>query len=339
MIPKGVIWQELRADCLGTITPASRVDRVNPDSLALWQKRGYFGVQRVTSRQFELVTASDDFGTAILADVEHLLDCAAEHQVCLWRHINSINWLSPAWLVVTFYYWAFFLCLALTRLTGRSVLFLNRESTQILRRMGQDVTSAPGAGAYRVLCGAQVSLTDRTVTLSKTSQRIHDGLWHVWCETCNTKLRQTTTGTTNALEERLFTCFGRAGDLLGGPDWPSTFRNIVNYQTGFAYSGVRREQVLQSFSYLRSPHSYGFNELLDRFESNLARVRSPTALSREPQTITKLLVDYTFLLYALAIELHSELLERHSLDRRWALTRERFLRENDIYDSGEAWPC
>ncbi len=159
-----------------------------------------------TARWFELRTAPSEIGSALLADAEHYLDCAAEHQVSLWRHVNSTVWLSPAWLSVTFYYWAFFLCLAMTRLLGETVWYLDRRAVRSLLALAPTPAKSPGAGCFVLRCGPISSLSERELTLTKgTSGRVHDELWQNWSKICESKLKRLATGSSTSLEERLFT--------------------------------------------------------------------------------------------------------------------------------------
>jgi hypothetical protein len=151
IVPKEAIWQELRTEALSTIPAESRAPIGIKYSLALWYRRGYFGVTRVNKNGFELRAATADIGSALLADVEHYLDSAAELQVCLWRHVNTTNWLSPAWLMVTFYYWAYFLCLAMTRLLGQTVWFLDREIVKSLLALGAHRSEKPRCRVFRII--------------------------------------------------------------------------------------------------------------------------------------------------------------------------------------------
>jgi hypothetical protein len=338
IVPKEVIWQELRSEALSAIPPDSRAPSRAPNSLSRWYERGYFYVQAASRKHFELRAAPTDIGSALLSEVEHFLDSAAEHQVSLWRHVNSAEWLSPAWMVVTFYYWSFFLCMAMTRLLGRSVWFLDRRSVRSLCALAPGSSASPGAGCFSFECGPVTSLSERRVMLVKTNGRIHDELWAQWASICEIKLKRLASGSSTSLEERLFTALVRAGTLLG-PEWPSAFRNAVNYRPAFAYSAVRRERILASLAHLRSPLTYDCATLLDHFESRLSAIRGASSMSDQPQVVAELLEHYTFLLHGLTGALYSELLDRHRLDQRWALGRVRFLRENSIYRAGEQWPC
>jgi hypothetical protein len=338
IVPKEAIWQELRTEALTAIPAESRAPIGVDNSLALWYRRGYFSVQSATTRRFEIRTAPADVGSALLADVEHFLDSAAEHQVSLWHHVNSAAWLSPAWMAVTFYYWAFFLCLAMTRLLGRTVWFLDRQVVRSLAALAPAPAQSPGAGCFVLSCGPVTSLSERELTLTKANGRVHDELWVQWSNICDSKLRRLATGSSTSAEERLFTALVRSSELLGR-DWPSAFRNAVNYKPAFAYSAVRRDRVLKSLNYLRAPLTYDCSLLLDGFENRLATTRSTSAIVREPQAVAELLVYYTFILHALTDALYWEVVERHHLDRRWAASRERFLKKNDIFSADQRWPC
>jgi hypothetical protein len=123
-----------------------------------------------------------------------------------------------------------------------------------------------------------------------------------------------------------------------GDDWPSAFRNAINYRSGFAYTAVRRENVLKSFNYLRAPSTYDIAEVLDRFERTLLSVKSSDRILLLPQVVLELLVDLTFIIHALATELHAELVDRHRLDVRWRGGRQRFLKTNKLTTEDGIWP-
>jgi hypothetical protein len=145
------------------------------------------------------------------------------------------------------------------------------------------------------------------------------------------------TGSSASLEERLYTALVRSANQLGD-DWPSEFRNVINYHTGFAYTAVRREQVLKSLRYLRQPRTYELEAVLERFERSLTQTRTRAAILAAPQVIMELLVDLTFIVHALATELHGELIDRHGLDGRWQAARRRFVRSNGLVTPEGAWP-
>jgi hypothetical protein len=329
-VPKENIWQGLRTDCLNTIPEGSRTKKDQPATLAIWQRRGYYSVTSSTNKSIELIASSEDFGSALLSDAECLLDHASEHQVHLWKQINSQEWSSPTWQAVTVYYWSYYLTLAITRLTGRTAWFIDKDHAKALKTLAPG-TPAPSAGCFRLECGPYVSATERKILLMKRGSRVHDEIWRLWFGGCKDRLRLPSSGT---LEDRLFTALVRSANKLG-EDWPSAFRNLVNYRTGFAYTAGRNIVILKSLSYLRQPTSYDTADLINRFEDGVVRVKSTIDT---PQEVLELLVDLTLIIHALVTELHSELLDRRRLDKRWRDARRRFVQKHGLINDGNAWP-
>lgn len=292
-------------------------------------------MQLASRKRFELIASSVDLGSALLTDSEYLLDAAAEHQVTLWCHIRSSSWLSPAWMTVTTYYWAFYLLLALTRLTGRTTWFLTGDIVRKLKSLAPNASSSPGQGCYKCVCGGAQSVTDRLLILEKSDSRIHDELWRLWFRTCADRHARLSANSSGSNEARLFAAIAQSARNLG-EDWPSAFRNAVNYRQGYAYAAGRGEYVLKSFNFLRNPLSYDFADIIDRLENAVVSARSPSA---EPQKVLELLIWTTFALHAIATELHCELIDRHRLDPRWRNSRMRFLRNNDLRSESGIWPC
>jgi hypothetical protein len=336
-VPKESIWQELRSECLDAIPWDCRIDATNPVNLASWQKQGYYSIRSANRSRFELIASSADIGSALLTDVECLLDHAAEHQVTLWRQINSSEWLSPAWLGVTVYYWGFFISLAITRLTGKTAWFVTPEIARDLKKLSPVPSSTAGAGCFRIACANRLSATNRLVVLKKTKARFHDDVWGLWLSSCSSKVGRLPSPAVDSLERRLFTAIATTAKRMGN-DWPSAFRNAINYRSGFAYTAVRRRSVLKSFSYLRQPSTYDMTDLLARFEKNVLIAKNRDWISKAPQVVLEVLVDLTFIMHALATELHAELIDRHGLDGRWLIKRRRFLQTNGLNSGGGTWP-
>lgn len=336
-VPKENIWQELRAECLDAIPSTSKVSIRAPMSLSAWQARGSYSVHSCTKTKFTLEASSAEIGSALLTDAEYLLDGAAEHQVMLWKQINSADWLSPAWLAVTTYYWAFYLLLALTRLTGHTAWFLTRDIVRNLRVLAPHATRVPGAGCFKLQCGTQQSVTVRELLLTKTDGRIHEVLWRMWFQNCASKVKRLSPGASDSLEERLYTAISASGRMLG-EDWPSMFRNAVNYRNGFAYTAVRRERVLGSFGFLKTPLTYDVEMLVEKLEQSVTSLGYQPTILTSPNKVLELLIWITFVLHLIVTELHVELLDRQRLDARWSESRLRFLRSNGMECDDGFWP-
>jgi len=336
-IPKSNIWQDLRSQCLEAIPIGCRSLKNGPFTLRNWQENGAYSVTVASNKGFDIICTSTDIGSALLGDAEHLLDHATEHQISIWKQISNDTWASPAWLVVTFYYWAFFLSMGLSRLIGLTIWFLNRDITDNLKSMASISSNSAGQGSFKLKCGPTINSSERELSIHKNGTRIHDDVWRLFFNTTGALLRKYSMSSGSSLEVRLFTCFERSSFILGF-DWPSALRNFVNYRPGFAYNTVRRVQTLDSFRYLRHETSGDIQNVIDRFESNIATVRSPDDILNKPKIVIKLLVDLTFLIYALTTELHFELLERNNIDRRWRDSRLKFVNQEGLYPSGKVWP-
>ena len=336
MIPKGSAWQIIRQYALLAIPPDTSVSIAHPSSLSGWQASGYYRVTQTAKKGFDLEVHSVDLGAALLSDAENLFDSASEHQALMWRCINHQEWMSPAWLAVTSYYWAFFLLLAMTRLMGRSAWYLGSEPVRNLVKMASMGSSTPGQGCFWLEVGAEISATERQCFLRKRGGRMHDELWRHWHTICANELIPSLTGTANSIEDRLYTAIVRTNNILG-PEWPSSFRNAVNYRPGFAYSGVRRTRMIAAYSYLKKPITYSLEGILGSFEGRVASIH-PGDIDKSPEVVAKLLMEYTFLIRALATELYEEVIDRRRIDTRWHNARIRFHGQNGLVTSAGTWP-
>jgi hypothetical protein len=339
-IPKSNIWQDFRQETLDAIPVGCRFRYTEPVPLRKWRTAGYYTVSSANTSGFSLIAANAEIGSALLCDVEHLLDHAAEHQVSIYRTINLANWTSPAWLVVTFYYWSFFLAMSLTRLLGKTVWYLDQEAVEGFSKSAPTPpTKKVGTGSFSLSCGSPVNSTERGIIILKSKEsRLHEHLWKLFFSMCENKLSAYPAGTLDSLEERLFTCIQRSVAKLGR-DWPSCLRNLVNYRPGFAYDAVRRTRVLDNFGYLKDSNHCPFHKLIDRLENNLASVHSPHSMVSQPRIVSRLLVDFTFILNSYVYELHRDVIERNALDTRWRNNRDTFLKGEGLFRDGKFWPC
>ena len=125
-LPKGTIWQEIRAKALIAIPVGCKSNFAKPISIRKWLDTGFFSVT-CSSSGFELTTNREDFGSALFGDAEHLMDhCTEQMAVTRW-HLGRREEQSTAWSFVTCYYWGFFSALLLARLVGRVPMYLDRD--------------------------------------------------------------------------------------------------------------------------------------------------------------------------------------------------------------------
>lgn len=95
----------------------------------------------------------------------------------------------------------------------------------------------------------------------------------------------------------------RAARLLGY-DWPSNFRNLLNYRPGYGYGSVRQATPVTPLK--RHDEPFTFDALLKSFETDVASLDGAVALDRQAACVARGLVGFTFIVNAIARSLHDE---------------------------------
>jgi hypothetical protein len=338
MLPRGIIWQQLRQRALAVIPAGCYVPLARSPTLKNWIEQGAFTVTSTSSRSFEILASPQEVGSALFAEAAFFLDHASEHSVTTRHQLSSSKWNSAAWLVVTFYYWSFFLILSITRMLGKTGWFLTKDETDKLRRLANTAGPAPGAGPYALECGAPSTMSQIVVTLKKAAgSRVHDLAWRLMFDEIRALVTIKQSYGTGQLEERLFGAILQSVNVLG-PFWPSELRNIVNYSPGVGYAAARRTSRIEVFGAIAIDPPCTFETALDRLENNVAALLPSKDLLEDLGTATKILVDMTFALESLAQGLHTEIVERHSFDLRWLNARNKFLRQQFHTYGVPSWP-
>ena len=302
--------------------------------LHLWRKAGSYLVSHCNKTSITIEVAAQEIGAALLSDAEHLLDHASEHRASLHQLISEASWCSPAWSVVTAYYWAFFSGLAITRIVGRSVWFLDRTAVSEFRTLAS-ATDQPGAGALSLSVGPQVTMTSRSVTLRPTKSQMHDAVW--------AKVHALTVDVCNAVnqdgnpdEYRFWWCLAELGKRLG-PDWASKVRNAVNYRPGFGYREVISDSQIE-IGRLRRLDSFTSGLFLDEIEGSVLHLPLRGGLGDNLGLDTKLLMLYATALCVVSSQLHADVIGRQQCDPRWQKLRGRFIVQHCSSESGALWP-
>jgi hypothetical protein len=335
-LPKGAIWQALRAKALETIPLGTPHFYRPPRTLAQGQAEGAYVITGASRKQFTIVAPSIEVAGALIGEAAFLLDHAAEHQAHIWGQLRCEEWSSPSWQITTFYYWAFFLVSATTRMLGDTVWFVDPDVAAELSKLAPGGAPRLGSGAFSFVCRPTANVAAHEIVLRKLNGRVHEQVWRSWFATVKTLLDKLPSGSSDPLEERLFRAQLRAANVLR-PDWPSALRNLVNYRPGFGYAAVRREQMVERFAYLSTDSPDRFQDVVSRLESNVVAL-STSSLRDQPKLASRVLVDLAFVLHAIARELQYEIVDRHSLDPRWRTARRNFLRDRGLAKGGE-WPC
>jgi hypothetical protein len=223
--PKGAVWQTCRDATLDSIAVNSSFTAQNPVTLSSWRDRGSFSVVAVDSKRFILECASAEIGSAIVGDIEHLLNHIAEHRALVHELVRKDLWTSPAWLLVTIYYWGLFAALTWTRLLGKGIIYLDSGAVRSLKTLAPNAGNAPHGGTFQFQMGSELSATNREVTLKKLgSSHFHECIWtHVICD-AKWRFDNHANEETSRMEARLFKCLSWS-DRKATNSWPSELRN------------------------------------------------------------------------------------------------------------------
>jgi hypothetical protein len=335
VIAQATGWQRLRAMSLDAIPAGTRVYHTKALPLNLWRDKGYFRVVSCTKSVISIEAAAHEIGGALLADTEYLLDHAAEHQASIRDSVIEVNWKSPAWMLVTVYYWGFFSAMALTRISGRSVWFLDRKALGQFKTLAGS-SAQPPAGALYLSLEPYVSATVRRMTLRPSKSQLHDASWTTLA-TLITEIFAQCDRNANTLEYRFWRALKRIADVWGF-DWASKLRNVVNYRPGYGYREIIKDRALDTAKYLRQKTPISFGGLVDALETESAAIRSGTGPDEEAALGSRLLGLYCISLALINETLHSEVISRQTGDVRWKGLRRSFLTTRCATDAGGTWP-
>lgn len=338
-LPRGPVFQLLRAKSLSTVPIGSRCLLQSPVSLREWRTQGYYTVCSTVSRGWDLEAFADDLGGAMLTDAELLLDAIAEQQATIHRS-RALEWASPAWLTICGYYWAYYGAMALGRLIGDTIWFLDQAAVTGLTMMSLGrAVSAPrlGPGAYRIESKPGVDPTKRRLEVRREKGgRLHDAVWYRIFATLTQTSDMVQHGSRQGDEHSVYSAIQRACRQFGS-SWPSDIRNLVNYRPGYAYGSVRRKNSIDTDVFVRSLKVTGIPEMVALFNREMDRVDG-FELASAPRQAGRLVVMLASIIQEIAWAVHDDLVVRHALDKRWLLKRSAFLRERGV-ESGEIrWP-
>lgn len=331
-LPKGAIWQRIRQTALDAIPTGAVVSFKSPVSLAHWQATGSYTVVPRSSSSIKIQVGATDFGGALFSDARLHLDHALEHQVTLLKGIGSGQWTSPAWQLVTFYYWAYTCAMAFSRMVGHSVWFLTADVAKQFSRLAPPGAFGLGTGTYELACEAETTAGFREVVLTKRKRRVHELIWSTVFRFLTKVVDEIGLGNALPEEERVYSALLETMKAFG-PEWPSSLRNIVNYRPGFAYVAPRLSGSFQFSSFLTS-REQELTSVLGRLENATIAAKGQSDDFQRAKLQSRMLVDFTILINRLALDLNDDLADRLAIDRRIAESRRRFSRTH----GAEAWP-
>lgn len=337
--PKGAVWQSCREHALISITDASSFSPHNPLTLTNWRQRGSFSVVTASSKGFTLHCSAAEIGSAMLGDIEYLFNHIAEHRALVHDVIKGTQWNSPAWLLVTIYYWGLFAALIWTRLLGKGIIYLDRQSVRDLRTLASTTSGSPsGGGTYRIGIGEDLSATSREVMLEKlAASHFHECAWQQIIRDAKCRFDQYADEDTDKTEFRMFRCLAFPGHATTDA-WPSELRNAVNYRPGFAYTQVIKAPGLDLIQFIRNHPFRSVEDVVDTYELELNKITSVSSIATTPSSYSKVMFLKATILTSLCEELFAEVLQIRRLDPRWSNKRASFYKERGIQREGKVWP-
>lgn len=337
-IPKGVVWQDSRQQALRAIPSGSIFSFNDPITLYEWRKKGSFRVINLSKKGFTIECAAVDVGSAILGDVESLFNHLAEHRVCVYQAVKQNNWFSPSWLLVTIYYWGLFSTLILSRLLGKSVLFLDGKTIKDFKVLLGNSDGKINPGTYCLEIGESVSANSNYFHLVKLKENnFHECVWKQFYLDSKTKFDVFANEDTDQYEYRMYKCLA----FLDSSDhwaWASELRNIVNYRSGFSYNALRNQPVLPLVKYIKNYSLNSLDSLISEYELTIGETGGGKNVASHPFIYSKLLFLKTMLVTRLCEEIYQEILDRHKLDARWELRRKKFYKDLELNQGQSIWP-
>jgi hypothetical protein len=278
---------------------------------------GSYSLSSSTKKSFTLQVTQREFGSALFADSQHLLNHATEHRAHLLSHIADDRSASPSWTFVTLYYFALFIALAWTRASNGSILYLDKKAIEKYCGMA---TVKPAGGAYSARLYIDPSTQIPFVEFKKcSSSHFHEAVWIAVNKSVNDifqEINQQSQARKLDAEEILAL---RALGIFSGYSfkeplvWPSKLRNGVNYRPGFSYRSVLKNNSLKLPSKLRRNGFSSLTELVEhgeRMKAKLSGVGSPTDM---PNECIDLLVAQSLLLEKYTEETFRVLCDKNEL--------------------------
>lgn len=236
-------------------------------SLNNWRKYGSHNLLSSTKKSFRLQVNQREFGAALFADAQHLLNHATEHKAHTLSIGQSGLALSPSWTCVTLYYCALYLALAWTRIANNTILFLDKDA---IAEFCRGAAQLPGAGTYRATLAVDDSTGEATLDLQKcNTSHFHEAVWIAVCAevaSLATSIKAQTASRKPSEDEILVL---RAMALFQGLSfreplaWPSKLRNAINYRPGFSYRNIVRHNFLKIESRLKRPALINFAAVVE----------------------------------------------------------------------------
>ena len=344
MIPFGPVYRELRTLMLDVFPEDMPAPGPKGSNLSKWIESGTYSVSRHDPKRVWLVISRQDIAAALLRDVEFLVDSCFEQFLDIATHSDTPT-RSPAWGIVTSYYYAFFAAQALSRIIGRPITYLDEQRTNTIKALSSSPISI-GSGSFSVVKTKDLSASQAEFQFTKSKLRPHDAVWkttfHFLAELQSKHkpaARSTDLAATQEFQlygsltsSRPFSAFTN-GDF----NWPSEVRYEANYRVGNAYTMLRTPWHFKTSNMLRNWKEMTTESLLSVMRTSLANL-SPDDDIEGLKTRSKFLLDTANTIFALVRGLQTDLHGRRSTDSRWENNRKRFCKKHSsIFSDSSSW--
>lgn len=343
MIPFGPICRELRRLVLDIFPEDMSAPRADGGNLSNWIEVGNYFVSRPDAKGVVLAASPQDFGQALLRDVEFLVDMCFE-QLLEIQSANSGD-RSSAWRVVTIYYYAFYAAQALSRILGMPITYLDDTRVSAIKGLSAKPLSL-GAGPYIIRKAVDLSATQTEYLFRKSNLRPHDAVWTSVLEflkqlRINNKPVARSTDLIATQEYQLFETATSSQPSKAFQNchfnWPSEVRYEANYRVGNAYTMLRSPWHVQSREGMRKWESLTLERMV-----NLLKISEGTLSAEQSLQGIKVrsafMLDIANFIFAVVRCLLCDLHSRRATDWKWEDRRIRFFKKHsNILGDQKSW--
>ncbi|AIV78622.1 hypothetical protein X994_1790 [Burkholderia pseudomallei] len=232
----------------------TEIEPYRDKNLNAWREVGAYNIISSTKSGFELQVNQREYGAYLFAEIQHLLNHAAEHRAHLISVVKNGDETSPSWGFVSLYYMSLFVAMAWTRISNQTVLYLDKDAVD---KYCAGSAIRPGGGAYEAVSHFDSKSGMSSVYFKKCpSSHFHEAVWTSIINRAESlfsviqsesKSRKATADELTSLRAlKLF----NVSNFKDRHVWPSKIRNAVNYRPGFSYRSVLRNNNLRTVSRL-----------------------------------------------------------------------------------------
>lgn len=331
------IARQLLDRLIHAVPEFTNVEPYRDKNLNTWRTNGSYLLTTSSKGTFTLQISQREYGGALFAEGQHLLNHAAENRAHLLALLNTGQEPSPSWAFVTLYYFAFFVAMAWTRASNSAIVFLDKDA---IDKFCAGAAQRPGAGAFEVQAFVD-PITDisyarfRKCALSHFHEAVWQAVYHQVSLFRHAISDQSSSR--KPTDEELLALRGLAlfeGVTFKKPlVWQSLLRNAVNYRPGFSYRSVVKNNFLRTTSRLSGPALSSLDEVVAQGERAKANVRGFDHPSDAPNDSIDLLLAQVIFLEQHTEEAFVQLCKMNSLETSAFSQRKKYKKASAVMNS------